>query len=125
VTVDESGPLRPEQLDWDARGLLPAVVQDATTGRVLMLAYMNAESLGRSLATGETWFWSRTRQALWHKGETSGNTQRIVEIAVDCDGDALLLRVDPAGPACHTGEMTCFHRAIQGAGTDTRERGMP
>ena len=102
----------PEALVWYDRGLVPAIVQDATTGQVLMLAYMNRESLARSIASGETWFWSRSRQTLWHKGETSGNTQRIIEIIADCDGDALLIRVDPAGPACHTGRITCFHRPL-------------
>jgi phosphoribosyl-ATP pyrophosphohydrolase/phosphoribosyl-AMP cyclohydrolase len=102
----------PEQIDWDARGLVPAIVQDASTCQILMLAYMNRESLQKSLETGETWFWSRSRQVLWHKGATSGNTQRIVEIIADCDTDALLVRVDPAGPACHTGRTSCFHRPM-------------
>ena len=99
-------------LKWDKRGLIPAIVQDAETGEVLMLAYMNAESLGLTLETGETWFWSRSRGELWHKGATSGNTQRVVEIRYDCDGDTLLVRVTPAGPACHTGEVSCFYRAL-------------
>jgi len=99
-------------LKWDGRGLIPAIVQDAETGEVLMLAYMNAESLGLMLETGETWFWSRSRGELWHKGATSGNTQRVVEIRYDCDGDTLLVRVTPAGPACHTGEVSCFYRAL-------------
>ncbi len=94
---------------WDERGLVPAVVQDAATGQVLMLAYVNAEALRRTLATGETWFWSRSRQALWHKGETSGNVQRLVEARYDCDADTLLFRVVPAGPACHTGNQSCFY----------------
>jgi phosphoribosyl-AMP cyclohydrolase len=97
---------------FDERGLVPAVVQDATTGEVLMLAYMNVESLSKTLETGETWFWSRTRGALWHKGETSGNIQRVVTVSIDCDGDTLLVRVDTSGPACHTGERTCFFRAL-------------
>jgi phosphoribosyl-ATP pyrophosphohydrolase/phosphoribosyl-AMP cyclohydrolase len=97
---------------FDERGLVPAIVQDVTTGEVLMLAYMNVESLSKTLETGETWFWSRSRGALWHKGETSGNTQRIVTVSIDCDGDALLVRVEPRGPACHTGERTCFFRAL-------------
>lgn len=104
--------VRPDELAWDERGLVPAVVQDARTGEVLMVAYVNRESLERCLITGETWFWSRSRETLWHKGETSGNVQRIVEVRVDCDADTLLLRVDPAGPACHTGERTCFYRAL-------------
>ncbi|MDZ7379657.1 MAG: phosphoribosyl-AMP cyclohydrolase, partial [candidate division KSB1 bacterium] len=92
-----------DQITWDAQGLVPAVVQDATTRQVLMVAYMNAESLNQTLATGETVFWSRSRGALWHKGETSGNIQRVREIYVDCDGDTLLILVEPVGPACHTG----------------------
>ena len=90
-------------------GLAPAVVQDAADGRVLTLAWMSRRSLERTLATGETWFWSRSRQELWHKGATSGNTQRVRAIALDCDADALLLRVDQTGVACHTGAATCFH----------------
>ncbi len=109
----------PETLAWDDRGLVPAIVQDATTGQVLMLAYMNRESLARSIASGETWFWSRSRRTLWHKGETSGNTQRIIEIVADCDADTLLIRVEPAGPACHTGRITCFHRPLIASGTDS------
>jgi len=101
-----------DDVKFDDRGLVPAVVQDAATGEVLMLAYMNAESLAKTLATGETWFWSRSRRALWHKGATSGNTQRVVSIAIDCDGDTLLVRVTPNGPACHTGAQTCFFRSL-------------
>ena len=89
-------------------GLKAAIVQDATDGRVLMLAWMDEEALRRTRATGEAWFWSRTRQELWHKGETSGNTLAVEEIREDCDGDAILLRVKPAGPACHTGSRSCF-----------------
>ncbi|MFQ6059092.1 MAG: bifunctional phosphoribosyl-AMP cyclohydrolase/phosphoribosyl-ATP diphosphatase HisIE [Anaerolineae bacterium] len=100
-----------DQLKWDEGGLIPAIVQDADTGQVLMLAYMNAESLRRTLETGETWFWSRSRGELWHKGATSGNTQRVREMRYDCDGDALLILVEPQGPACHTGEQSCFYRA--------------
>ncbi|MEM5775596.1 MAG: phosphoribosyl-AMP cyclohydrolase [Anaerolineaceae bacterium] len=100
------------QIKFDANGLIPAVVQDADTGRVLMLAYMNAESLRLTQQTGETVFWSRSRAELWHKGATSGNTQQVVEIALDCGGDALLVRVRPAGPACHTGQTSCFHNSI-------------
>jgi len=98
---------------WDDRGLVPAVVQDATTRQVLMVAYMSRESLERTLEIGETVFWSRSRANLWHKGETSGNTQRVREIYVDCDGDTLLVLVDPAGPACHTGEVSCFFRSLE------------
>ena len=97
---------------WDARGLVPAIVQDARTGEVLMLAYMNADALRRTIDTGETWFWSRSRQQLWHKGATSGNIQRVESIAIDCDGDTLLVKVVPAGPACHTGHRTCFYREV-------------
>jgi len=99
-------------LKFDQTGLIPAIVQDANTGQVLMLAYMNAESLNATLQTGETHFWSRSRQQLWHKGATSGNTQRVVEITVDCDADTLLVRVEPAGPACHSGAVTCFYRQL-------------
>lgn len=100
-------------IKWDAQGLIPAVVQDAETKQVLMVAYVNAESLTRTLVTGETVFWSRSRGELWHKGETSGNVQRVREIRVDCDGDTLLMLVDPAGPACHTGEISCFFRKLE------------
>ncbi|GMA49658.1 histidine biosynthesis bifunctional protein HisIE [Alicyclobacillus contaminans] len=95
-----------------ATGLVPVVVQDAEDGRVLMLAYANREALKRTLATGQAWFWSRSRQAYWRKGATSGNTQQVVEVRVDCDGDAVLYRVLPNGPACHTGEDTCFYRQV-------------
>ncbi len=99
-------------VDWGETGLVPAIVQDANTDEVLMLAYVSPESLALCLSTGETHFWSRSRQVLWHKGETSGNTQRIVEIRYDCDGDTLLIRVEPRGPACHTGQRTCFFRRL-------------
>ncbi len=99
-------------LTYDDRGLLPAVVQDAATGEVLMVAWMNAEALRRTRETGEAWFWSRSRAELWHKGATSGNTMRVREIRVDCDGDTLLLKVNPAGPACHTGERSCFYQTL-------------
>jgi len=89
-------------------GLIPAIVRDARTGEVLTLAYMNEESLRRTEESGETWFWSRSRRELWHKGATSGNTQRVVHIAPDCDGDALVVSVIPNGPACHTGASSCF-----------------
>ena len=95
---------------FDSAGLAPAIVQDANTRQVLMLGWMNAESLQRTLALGETVFWSRSRQEYWHKGATSGNIQRVVELRVDCDGDTLLILVDAAGPACHTGEVSCFFR---------------
>jgi len=99
-----------EEIKVDGNGLVPVVVQDAETKEVLMLAYMNAESLRLTLEKGETVFWSRSRGELWHKGATSGNVQRVVEIRVDCDADTLLIRVKPAGPACHTGEQSCFYR---------------
>jgi len=100
------------EIKYDASGLVPAIVQNAKTNEVLMMAYMNAESLGLTLSTGETHFWSRSRQELWHKGATSGNIQRVVEVRVDCDADTLLVRVNPAGPACHTGNQTCFYRNL-------------
>ncbi len=99
-----------QSLRFDKNGLIPAIVQDAETDQVLMLAYMNVESLQLTLETNETHFWSRSRQELWHKGATSGNIQRVIEVRVDCDTDTLLIRVNPAGPACHTGEQTCFYR---------------
>ena len=108
------------ELAWDERGLVPAIVQDADSGQVLMLAYMNRESLRLSLERGETWFWSRSRETLWRKGETSGNTQAIREIRVDCDADALLVLVHPAGPACHTGATSCFYRTL-GVNGDERD----
>jgi phosphoribosyl-ATP pyrophosphohydrolase/phosphoribosyl-AMP cyclohydrolase len=98
------------EVGYDERGLVPCVVQDWSTGEVLTLAYMNAEALARTRATGELHLYSRSREALWHKGETSGNTQRVRALRLDCDGDTLLALVEPAGPACHTGERTCFHR---------------
>jgi phosphoribosyl-AMP cyclohydrolase / phosphoribosyl-ATP pyrophosphohydrolase len=99
-----------DTLKFDERGLIPVVVQDAETHRVLMLAFMNAESLKRTLESKETWFWSRSRSRLWHKGETSGHTQRVVDLQVDCDGDALTVLVHPNGPSCHTGTPSCFDR---------------
>jgi len=100
------------EIQFDANGLIPAIVQDAETEEVLMLAYMNEASLRLTLERGETHFWSRSRQELWHKGATSGNTQRVVEIRVDCDADTVLIRVHPAGPACHTGAQSCFFRSL-------------
>jgi phosphoribosyl-ATP pyrophosphohydrolase/phosphoribosyl-AMP cyclohydrolase len=110
LTVDDS--LRPE-VRFDANGLVPAVVQDVVDGTVLMVAYMNAESLERTLRTGRAWFWSRSRQELWPKGETSGDRQFVREVRVDCDGDTLVLLVDQHGHgACHTGEWSCFYRTL-------------
>jgi phosphoribosyl-AMP cyclohydrolase len=100
------------QIKFDANGLVPAIVQDVQTREVLMLAYMNAESLQQTVEKGETYFWSRSRRELWHKGETSGNIQKVVEIFVDCDADTLLLYVEALGPACHTGQRTCFYRNL-------------
>ncbi len=101
-----------EHIRWDASGLVPAIVQDAQSKQVLMMAYMNRESLRLTLESGETWFWSRSREELWHKGATSGNVQTVVSMMYDCDGDALLLQVNPKGPACHTGQTTCFFNEI-------------
>lgn len=100
------------KLRFDGQGLVPAVVQDVSSGRVLTLAYMNRNALELSIQHEETYFWSRSREKLWHKGETSGNTQKIVRIDVDCDGDALLISVQPRGPACHTGQESCFHEEV-------------
>ena len=102
-----------EIIKFDAKGLIPAIVQDADTDQILMMAYMNAQSLQLTLETKETYFWSRSRQELWHKGATSGNVQKVIEIKVDCDADTLLIRVQPSGPACHTGAETCFYRNIK------------
>jgi phosphoribosyl-AMP cyclohydrolase len=100
-------------LKWNAEGLIPAVVQDEATGQVLMVAWMNGEALRLTRATGETHFWSRSRRELWHKGATSGNTQAVSGIWIDCDGDTLLVKVRPAGPACHTGAVSCFFRTLE------------
>lgn len=103
---------------FNEQGLVPVIVQDAQSKEVLTLAYMNEQSLQKSLETGETWFYSRSRQALWHKGETSGHTQRIVEMRYDCDRDALLVLVEPKGPACHTGSYSCFSHRLAGEYND-------
>lgn len=100
------------KLKFNSSGLIPAIVQDALTNEVLMMAYMNAQSLQKTIETRETWFWSRSRQELWHKGATSGNTQHVVSITMDCDGDTLLIKVEPRGPACHTGQQSCFFRHL-------------
>ena len=102
-----------DELSFDGRGLVPCVVQQHDTGEVLMVAWMNAESLRLTLETGTTWFWRRSRQELWNKGATSGNMQRLVSIAADCDGDTLLARVDSPGPACHTGSRSCFFNTVE------------
>jgi phosphoribosyl-ATP pyrophosphohydrolase/phosphoribosyl-AMP cyclohydrolase len=114
-SMDEEIRLRVEDLKFDAQGLIPAIVQDARTREVLTLAYMNKESLRRTLEEGETWFWSRSRSCLWHKGETSGHAQHVFQVIADCDADALIVIVEPKGPACHTGALSCFHRQIKGA----------
>jgi phosphoribosyl-AMP cyclohydrolase len=106
-------------LKWDDRGLLTAVVQDAATRDVLMVAWVNAEALRLTHETGEAWFWSRSRQELWHKGATSGNVLRVLEIRADCDSDTLLLLVDAAGPACHTGARSCFFTTLEAFSTQS------
>lgn len=108
--LESSAPVEDSDIAFDERGLVPCIVQDWDTGEVLTLAYMSAESLRLTRETGEVHFFSRSRQELWHKGATSGNTLSVKSIRYDCDGDALLALVEPAGPACHTGERTCFHR---------------
>ena len=100
------------KIKFDEHGLVPAVVQDVKTKAVVMLAYMNQESLLLTIKTGYTWFWSRSRQELWNKGATSGNLQKVVEMYYDCDGDAILIKAKLSGPACHTGQYSCFHNLI-------------
>ncbi|ADU31774.1 bifunctional phosphoribosyl-AMP cyclohydrolase/phosphoribosyl-ATP diphosphatase HisIE [Evansella cellulosilytica] len=107
------------EVRFDEKGLVPAIVQDAQSKEVLTLAYMNKESLEKTLETKETWFYSRSRQELWHKGATSGNTQRVVDIRVDCDEDALVVLVEPNGPACHEGSFTCFTDRLNNGGSET------
>lgn len=102
------------EIAFDDRGLVPAIVQDADTGEVLTLAWMNEESLVKTIDSGLTWFFSRSRRELWNKGATSGNIQHVSEILYDCDGDALVVKVHPEGPACHTGKRSCFHRSLPG-----------
>ena len=105
-----------EEIRFDERGLVPVIAQDATTNAVLTLAYANREAVERTLESGEAHYFSRSRDELWRKGETSGNTQRVIQVRLDCDADALLYRVEPRGPACHTGEETCFFSTVEGAG---------
>jgi phosphoribosyl-ATP pyrophosphohydrolase/phosphoribosyl-AMP cyclohydrolase len=100
-------------LNYNEKGLIPAVIQDADTGEVLMLGYMNEQSLGLTLATGEVWFYSRARQKLWHKGETSGNIIKVVEIRKDCEDNSLLVKAHPTGPVCHTGNKNCYFRGLE------------
>ncbi|GGG05138.1 bifunctional phosphoribosyl-AMP cyclohydrolase/phosphoribosyl-ATP diphosphatase HisIE [Paenibacillus abyssi] len=111
------------EIKWNADGLVPAIIQDAVSKEVLMMAYMNEESLNKSIESGETWFWSRSRGELWHKGATSGHVQKIRSMRYDCDGDTLLVRVDQEGSACHTGRYSCFFNqiAVPGANDDPRE----
>jgi phosphoribosyl-AMP cyclohydrolase len=115
VTLDESTHFTPR---WGADGLITAVTIDAGSGAVLMVAHMNADALAATLATGQAHYWSRSRRELWHKGATSGAIQRVLEICVDCDQDCLLLRVEPAGPACHTGRPSCFYRRLGAGGLE-------
>ncbi len=109
-----------DQLKFDAHGLIPAIIQEHNTGRVLMMAWMNRASLEKTVATGNTVFWSRSRQKFWMKGETSGHTQKVKDIAFDCDGDTLLIQVEQTGAACHEGYRSCFFRSAQNAGTSFR-----
>jgi phosphoribosyl-ATP pyrophosphohydrolase/phosphoribosyl-AMP cyclohydrolase len=110
-----------DDIKFDANGLVPAVVQDARDGQVLMVAYMNREALRRTLESGETCFWSRSRKEYWVKGATSGNTQKVVRVAVDCDQDCVLVVVEQKGVACHTGKRSCFFREIAAAHGEVRE----
>lgn len=112
-----------DDIAFDANGLVPAVVQDESSREVLTVAYMNRESLAQTLETGQTWFWSRSRSQLWHKGETSGNTQSVVDVRVDCDFDSIVVRVKPSGPACHTGARSCFHNEIDSAVDKLAQKG--
>ena len=107
-------PFDPASLKYDANGLIPCIAQDHATGEVLMMAWMNVEAVARTLETGRVTYWSRSRAAFWIKGETSGPVQRLVELRVDCDRDALLALVDQTGPACHTNRRSCFYTAVQG-----------
>ena len=112
-----------ENISFDEKGLIPAIVQDDTTGNVLMLAYMNKEALAKTIETKETWFFSRSRQELWNKGATSGNRQVVKRLSMDCDDDAILVQVEPMGPACHTGEVTCFSKtAFEAGNTESSSR---
>ena len=112
MSSKETASLSIEDLTYNEAGLIPCIVQDVDSREVLMMAWMNAESVRRTVEQGTTWFWSRSRQKFWHKGEESGNTQQLVELRYDCDADTLLALVKPAGPACHTGNTTCFYRSF-------------
>jgi len=111
--IEQGSALTPR---WDAAGLITAVLTDRTSGELLMVAHMNAEALQRTIDSGEAWFWSRSRKSMWKKGETSGHVMRVAEMRIDCDQDSVWLKVDPAGPACHTGERSCFYRRVEGDG---------
>ncbi len=115
METDREGPPALDAIAFDKDGLVPAIAQQRDTGEVLMMAWMNRQAIGETLRTGEVHYWSRSRQALWHKGETSGQIQKLVEIRLDCDGDTLLVIVEQAGVACHTGRRTCFYRSLHGA----------
>ena len=104
-------------LKFDEKGLIPVIIQDARTGEVLMLGYMNKESLKRTLGTRDVWFYSRSRRQLWHKGETSGNFLRVKSVAKDCDSDALIIKAEPTGPVCHTGNQSCFFQQLESEDT--------
>lgn len=110
-------PFDVDKLKYNEAGLIPAIIQDVNTKEVLMLAYMNKEAVAKTLETGETWFWSRSRQKFWHKGESSGNIQKVREITCDCDADTLLVQVEQKGAACHEGYYSCFHNKIESDGT--------
>lgn len=112
MSEKETAALSTADLTYNDQGLIPCIVQDADSREVLMMAWMNEESVHRTLDQGTTWFWSRSRQKYWHKGEESGNTQQLVQLRYDCDADTLLALVKPAGPACHTGNTTCFYRSF-------------
>ena len=112
MSEKETAALSTADLTYNDQGLIPCIVQDADSREVLMMAWMNEESVHRTLEQGTTWFWSRSRQKYWHKGEESGNTQQLVQLRYDCDADTLLALVKPAGPACHTGNTTCFYRTF-------------
>ena len=115
--IEEGLAFRPK---FDASGLVTCVATDAATGDVLMVAHMNDEALRKTIASGEAWYYSRSRKALWRKGETSGHTQRVIEMRMDCDQDAVWIRVEQTGAACHTGRRSCFYRKVAGDGGDTR-----
>lgn len=116
--------IKPEELKYNQDGLIPAIVQDYNTREVLMLAYMNSAAVAKTLASGETWFWSRSRRKFWHKGESSGNVQKVKEIYFDCDRDTLLVLVEQKGAACHEGYYSCFHYRVSASG-DVTIKGEP